>query len=47
MTANHYIFDAMAGGTVALTGLAVAYALRSREPQPQAEEVRAQLPTAA
>jgi hypothetical protein len=28
VTANHYIFDALAGGTVALTGLALAYALQ-------------------
>jgi hypothetical protein len=28
VTANHYIFDAMAGGTVALTGLALSYGLR-------------------
>jgi hypothetical protein len=31
LTANHYIFDALAGGTVALIGLAIAYALRPRE----------------
>jgi len=29
LTANHYIFDAFAGGVVALTGLGLAYALRS------------------
>ncbi len=31
LTANHYIFDAMAGGTVALIGLGIAYAMRTRE----------------
>ncbi len=30
LTANHYIFDAMAGAAVALTGLAAAYAINCR-----------------
>ena len=33
LTANHYIFDAMAGGAVALTGLAGALALRTYGPR--------------
>jgi hypothetical protein len=36
LTANHYIFDAVAGGTVALTGLGIAYLL-SKRGSPQAE----------
>jgi PAP2 superfamily len=47
LTANHYIFDAMAGGTVAVTGLAAAHLIRSREPQEQTDAARAQLPCAA
>jgi hypothetical protein len=47
LTANHCIFDAMAGGTVALIGLTAAYALRARKPQSETELRRAQLPCAA
>jgi hypothetical protein len=48
LTANHYIFDALAGGAVALTGLAIAYALRPREAASGATTAtEAQLPRAA
>jgi hypothetical protein len=47
-TANHYIFDAMAGGLVALTGLGIAYALRPRAAaQPAAADRMTRLPYAA
>ena len=43
LTANHYIFDAFAGGIVAFTGLAAAYAIRPRATaaQPAAAKRRA------
>ncbi|MBI5288685.1 MAG: phosphatase PAP2 family protein [Chloroflexi bacterium] len=40
LTANHYIFDAVAGGAVALTGLATAHALRTWS-DPAARRLRA------
>ena len=37
VTANHYIFDAMAGGVVALTGLAISSWLQSRAASTESE----------
>jgi hypothetical protein len=39
VTANHYIFDAFAGGVVALIGLAVAYALQGRPEHAQSTDI--------
>ena len=48
LTANHYIFDALAGGMVALTGLAIAYNFRPRETRTASQhEQQVSLPHAA
>jgi hypothetical protein len=48
LTANHYIFDAFAGGVVALTGLAIAYNFRPHQTRTTSKhEQQVSLPHAA